>query len=195
MLAGPGFFADLTITPDAVEGLPGEPDRDATASDDRYVRHWQISPFSKLAEGQAPAYSDLPGSSAAWASLEAERGGLVNASRLYGLPVAPPDRAMVWLKTTIRSSRGQQKHVSLGWAREVFVFVNGQLVFADKNLYDPPEARKTPDGRLSIENGSLMLPLKTGDNELAVAVVDDFFGWGIKMRFDDVKDLVLDRHE
>ena len=195
MLAGPGFFADLTTTPDAVEGLPGEPDRDATASDDRYVRHWQISPFSKLAEDQAPAYSDLHSSSAAWASLEAERGGLVNATRLYGLPVAQPDRAVVWLKTTIRSSRAQQKHVSLGWAREVFVFVNGQLVFADKNLYDPPEARKTPDGRLSIENGSLMLPLKAGDNELAVAVVDDFFGWGIKMRFDDVKDLVLDRHE
>jgi len=38
-----------------------------------------------------------------------------------------------------------------------------------------------------------MIPLKAGDNEIAVALVDDFYGWGIKMRFDDVKDLVLVR--
>lgn len=191
MLQGPGIFADLAVTPDAVEHLPGDPEKDATALDDRYVRHWQVSPFSKLAADQAPTLADLPPSSAAWSRLEAERGGLVNASRVYGLPLARPDRAVVWLKTTIHSSSPQQKHVSLGWVREAFVFVNGQLVFADKNLYQPPEARKTPDGRLSLENGSLMLPLKAGDNELAVALVDNFYGWGLEMRFDDVKDLLL----
>jgi hypothetical protein len=191
MLQGPGIFADLAVTPDAVEHLPGDPEKDATALDDRYVRHWQVSPFSKLAADQAPTLADLPPSSAAWSPLEAERGGLVNASRVYGLPLARPDRAVVWLKTTIHSSSPQQKHVSLGWVREAFVFVNGQLVFADKNLYQPPEARKTPDGRLSLENGSLMLPLKAGDNELAVALVDNFYGWGLEMRFDDVKDLLL----
>jgi hypothetical protein len=112
-------------------------------------------------------------------------------TRLYGLPVSRPDRALVWLKTTIHSSAAQQKHVELGWAREIFVFVNGQIVFADKNLYQPAGARKSPDGRLSLENGSLVLPLKAGDNELAIAVADDFYGWGLAMRFDDVKDIVL----
>lgn len=192
-LDGLGFFANLTVTPDAVENLPAAPEPDATASDDRYLRHWQISPFSKLAADQAPAYPDMPPpSTAGWIPLKAERGGLVNASRVYGLPGARPDRSLIWLKTTIRSSTAQQKHVSLGWAREVFVFMNGQLVFADKNLYQPPQARKTPDGRLSLENGSLLLPLKAGDNELAVAVVNNFYGWGIKMRFDDVKDVLPD---
>jgi hypothetical protein len=192
-LDGPGFFANLTVMPDAVENLPADPEPDATASDDRYLRHWQISPFSKLAADQAPVYPDMPPPSAVgWVRLQAERGGLVNASRVYGLAGARPDRHLVWLKTTIRSRTAQQKHVSLGWAREVFVFINGQLVFADKNLYQPPQARKTPDGRLSLENGSLMLPLKAGDNELAVAVVNNFYGWGIKMRFDDVKDVLPD---
>jgi hypothetical protein len=194
MLQGPGIFANLTVTPDAVEELPAEPEKDPTASDDRYVRHWQISPYSKLEADQAPTFADLPAPSAAWTSLDAERNGLVNASRIYGLPLARPDRAVVWLKTTVRSGTAQQKHVSLGWVREIFVFVNGQIVFADKNLYQPPEARKTPDGRLSLENGSLMLPLKAGDNELAIAVVDNFYGWGLTMRFDDVKDLVLASH-
>ncbi len=142
MLAGPGFFTGLTVTPGVVEGLPADPEPDATASDDCYLRHWQISPFSKLAQDQAPAYSDLPAASAKWVPLEAERDGLMNVSRVYGLPLPRQDRSLVWLKTTIRSESAQQKHASLGWAREVFVFVNGQLVYADKNLYQPPKARK-----------------------------------------------------
>ena len=192
MLAGPGFFAELTLKPDEVEGLPPDPEQDETASDDRFARHWLLSPFSKLTADQAPLYSDLPAASAAWVPLEAERAGLMNVSRVYGLP-GKQERALVWLKTTIHSSSAQQKHASFGWAREAFVFINGQLVYADKNLYQPPAARKAPDGRLSLENGSLMLPLRAGDNEVAVAVVDDFYGWGIKMHFDDVKDLVMVR--
>jgi hypothetical protein len=191
MLQGPGIFANLTVIPDAVENLPGDPEKDAAASDERYVRHWQLSAYSKLATEQAPTFADMPAPTAAWTPLEAERGGLVNATRVYGLPLARPDRALVWLKTTIQSSSEQQKHVTLGWAREVFVFVNGQMVFADKNLYQPAEARKAPDGRLSLENGSLMLPLKAGDNEVAVAVVNNFYGWGLEMHLDDLKGLVL----
>jgi hypothetical protein len=71
MLEGPGIFANLTVTPDAVEELRGDPEEDPTASDDRYLRHWQISPFSKLGADQAPTFADLPGPSAAWAQLNA----------------------------------------------------------------------------------------------------------------------------
>ena len=191
MLQGPGIFADLTVTPDAVEGLSADPETDPTASDARYVRQWKLSPYSKLAPDQAPTFADLPPPSAAWTQSYAERAGLVNVSRVYGLPLGRPDRAVVWLKTTIHSDTAQQEHVTLGWSREISVFVNGQLIFADKNLYQPPEARKAPDGRLSLDNGSLMLPLKAGDNELVVAVVDNFYGWGLKMHLDDVKDLTL----
>lgn len=191
MLQGPGVFANLSVTPDAVEGLSPAAESDATASDNGYVRNWQLSPFTKLAGDQSPMLADMPPASASWVPLQAERGGLVNVSRVYGLPLDRSDRAVVWLKTTIHSEGPQQKHVSLGWVREVFVFVNGQLIFADKNLYQPPQARKTPDGRLSLENGSLMLPLKAGDNELAIAVVNNFYGWGLKMHLDDVKDLAF----
>ena len=193
MLAGPGFFADLTVKPDEVEGLPSDPGPDEAASDDRFVRHWQLSAFSKLGEDQAPVYADLPDASAKWVPLEAERGGLIDASRIYGVPLPLGQRAVVWLKTTVHSTSAQQKHASFGWLREAFVFVNGQLVYADKNLYQPPAARKAPDGRLSLENGSVMLPLKAGDNELAVALVNNFYGWGIKLHLDDVKEITLNR--
>ena len=139
-LAGPGFFTGFTVTPGHVEGWAPDPAPDETACDDRYVRRWQLSPFSKLAENQAPVYADLPDDSAKWVPLNAERDGLIDVSRVYA---------------------------------------------------SQARARKAPDGRLSLENCSLMLPLKAGDNELAVALVDNFYCWGIKMRLDDVKDLVL----
>ena len=60
MLQGPGIFADLTVTPDAVEGLSADPETDPTASDARYVRQWKLSPYSKLAPDQAPTFADLP---------------------------------------------------------------------------------------------------------------------------------------
>lgn len=191
MLNGPGIFANLTVASGAVENLQSEPEKDATASDHRYVRSWRIAPFSKLAADQVPSAADLPAPGTAWTALEAERNGLVNVSRVYGLPFPRPERGVVWLKTTIHSNSTQQKHVSVGWAREIWVFVNGQPVFADKNLYMPREMRKEPDGRCSLQNGSLSLPLKTGDNEVAVALANNFYGWGLIMRFDDLKGVRL----
>jgi hypothetical protein len=193
-LAGPGFFANVSVTPDAVDGLPAKPDKDPTAGDGRYVRDWQVSPFSTLTKDATPTIADLPASSAAWTPLAAERNGLVNLSREYGVPLqGKPDRPVAWLKTTVTSNGAQTKKVAFGWVREAWVFVNGQLVFADKNLYQPPSARKTPDGRCSIENGSFELPLKAGVNEIDVALASNFYGWGLIMRLDNLKGVQMGR--
>lgn len=42
MLASPGFFAGLTVEPDVVHGLSPDPEPDETASDDCYLRRWQM---------------------------------------------------------------------------------------------------------------------------------------------------------
>ena len=83
-----------------------------------------------------------------------------------------------WLKTTITSDRKQTKKADVGWTRELWVFVNGKLVYADKNLFEQEGARKTPDGRCSLENGAFALPLEAGDNEVAVAIANNFFEIG-----------------
>lgn len=188
LLQAPGVFANLTVTPDAVEGLASQPVKDPTESDRRFVRHWQIAPFSALPAGQEISATDIPGHSTAWRPLAAEDGGLVNMSREFG---RAKSRSVVWLKTTMRSRTQQEKATAIGWSREVWVFVNGQPVYTDKNPFQPPAARKKPDGRCSLENGSFRLPLKAGDNEVAVAVANDFYGWGLILRLDDVKGVQL----
>jgi hypothetical protein len=192
-LVGPGAFANFKVTPGAVEGLAADAEPDPTASDRHLVRNWQLAPFSELPEGTEPTIADLPAASAEWRGLAAERGGLVNVTRVYGLPVKRPGRSLTWLKTTISSSTSQSKKVAIGWSREIWFFVNGQRVFADKNLYQPPSARRPPDGRLSLENGSFVLPLKAGDNEIAVALANNFYGWGLILRLEDLEGLQLAR--
>jgi len=141
--------------------------------------------FSALADGKAPMYNEMPGASQEWKTISTERGGLVNLSREYGRPVPEPSRAVAWLKSTITSDRKQTKKVDIGWTREVWVFVNGRLVYVDKNLFELDGARKVPDGRCSLENGAFTLPLEEGDNEVAVAIANNFFGWGLKLRLAD----------
>ena len=47
-----------------------------------------------------------------------------------------------------------------------------------KTYLNSEGARKFPDGRCSLENGAFTLPLEAGDNEVAVAIANNFFGWG-----------------
>ncbi len=190
-LQGPATFANLVITPDRVDGLSPEPARDPSERDPGLVRNWRLSAVSTLPEGKDPMYSEIPGASGEWKSITAERGGLVNISREYGLPVKDPNRGLVWLKTTISSDRAQTKKVDIGWTREMWVFLNGKPVYAGKNFFEVERERKFPDARCSLDNGSFTLPLEAGDNEVAVAIANNFFGWGLKLRLPDVDGIHL----
>ena len=192
-LQGPGTFANLAITPDAVDGLSPEPARDPLDGDRGLVRNWSLSAFSVLPNGKDPMYHEMPGASQQWKTIGTERNGLVNLSREYGLPVPAPNRAVAWLKSTITSDRKQTKKVDIGWTREVWVFVNGKLAYADKNLFDAAAAT-FPDGRCSLENGAFTLPLEAGDNEVAVALANNFFGWGLMLRLADPEGVHLAAH-
>jgi hypothetical protein len=195
-LDGPANFANLTVARDAVDGLSPQPVRDAAAADARLVRNWQVSAATPQS-GHDPAYAELPGGSTPWSGIAAERYGLVNLSRRFGSPTGRGIGAVAWLKTSIDSDRAQDKHVSIGWAREIWVFVNGKPSFAGRNLYYPESARKSPDGRLSLENGSFDLPLQKGRNQIAIALGNDFpgsathWGWGMELRLDDLDGIKL----
>ena len=49
-------------------------------------------------------------------------------------------------------------------------------------------------GGVPSKTFSLVLPLKAGDNEVDVALADNFYGWGLIMHLDDLKGVSLSRH-
>jgi hypothetical protein len=196
-LSGNVIYANFKIIPNATEGLSPIAGIDLTQNDTRYIRNWQVTdqkdfPFGKdiimplVVPGKA-LKSELPDSSTSWRPIEAEDRAIVNLSRIYK---KDPDtqRRMAWLKTTVYSGKAQIKTLNLGFSDEVWMFINGEFIHADKNYFGTP-GQKNPKGRCTIENSSIQIPLKEGKNEIMIALSNYFYGWGIVAKWADVDDL------
>ena len=125
--------------------------------------------------------SSLPDSSTQWTAIKAEDRGIVNLSRKYGF-VENDNRRLAWLKTTLHSDRDQERILSLGFSDEVWVFINGQILYTGKNYFGTPGQMEK--GRCTIENTQVRLPLRKGDNEILIGLANYFYGWGIIARMD-----------
>lgn len=186
---GEAIIANLVIKPNAVEGLSPLAGIDPTDNDPRYLRHWQLSESAVIPKGIDFSYDLLPKPEAAWTPIEAERRGLINLTRKFGKADV---RRIAWLKVKLKSASAQTRKLAFGFSDEVWVLINGKLLYVDKNWYTHP-IRKEPEGRCSIENTTFNLPLNAGDNELLIGVANDFYGWGIVARIDSLAGITLEK--
>jgi hypothetical protein len=200
-LSGNVIYANLVIQPNATEGLAPETGYNSTLNETRYLRKWLVSPPKDFPFGTdlllpLPSMygtltkSDMPDSTAPWKPILAESRAIVNLSRLYGGAKDKDGRRLAWLKTTIESDKAQEKTLSLGFSDEAWVFLNGQLVYMDKNYFGTP-GQKMPASRCTIENAKIKLALREGKNEILIGLANYFYGWGIIARLDDVDGISL----
>ena len=191
-LSGNVIYANLVLKPNATEGLSAQAGPIATYSDTRYIRSWELSPSKDFPFGKdiimpLPSMhgnlynSELPDSSTIWTPVSAESRGFINVSRRCGA-IDNDARRLCWLRTTINSNRAQERTLNLGFSDEVWVFINGQLLYEGKNYFGTPSQKN--DGRCTIENSSFQLPLKEGKNEILIGLANYFYGWGIIARLD-----------
>ena len=185
---GQAVFANLIVRPNETEKLSPEPGADITRHDTRYIRNWKVSTPDSLQYGREVNGFMLPKSDSGWETIDAERRGLVNLSRKFG---GSNYRRAVWLKATIKSESNQVQELKLGFSDEVWVFINQRPVYVDKNIYYQ-NMRKSPNGRISLDNCSFQLPLVKGDNQLLIAVANDFYGWGIMARLENLDGIELE---
>lgn len=180
---GTGFpgqvvFTNIIVKPGVTDDLSPYPGADLTRHDTRYLRNWEVSQPQSLDLGKEVNANMIPPSDSKWEPIKTERRGLLNLSRKFGISES---RRMVWIKAIIHSDFDQRQWMDLGFSDEIWVFVNGTPVYLDKNLY-AQNMRKSPNGRISLENSTFLLPFKEGENELLIAVANDFYGWGIIAR-------------
>jgi hypothetical protein len=185
---GQCFISNVVVKHNEVEGLSAAEGYDPTYHDNRYIRNWQVSQPMPLPLGQELNGMNLPDVQTAWQNISAERRGLINVTRLYG---NSDSRRFVWLRTKIIAKKEQKMKVDLGFSDEVWVFLNDKTAFVDKNLY-AQDMRKDPDGRISVNNSKFELNLKEGENDLLIGLANDFYGWGIIPRLDNLDGITLD---
>ncbi len=187
-LSGTGIFANLEINSEDTEDLSPKPGFDPTAYDPRYLRNWQVTRPIDFDYGLDITQNDIPDSTTSWISIHAEHRALINLSSPFGRTFYKPsngDRRLVWLKSELTSEITQDKELKLGFSDEVWVFINGQLLLVDKNHFGTP-GMKEPLGRCTIDNTSINLPLQEGTNEILIAIANDFYGWGMIARLNDM---------
>jgi len=120
-----------------------------------------------------------------WSTQTSEASGTINLSRFVKL--SDTTNAVV-AKLTIESSKEQMKELSFGFSDFVTVYLN------DKALYSGSDNFMSRDYRFLGTIGyfdKLFLPLKKGLNELWFVVSENFGGWGVKAKFEDMDGIVL----
>ncbi len=195
---GPAIYANLIIIdPDTsarLSAVPAEPVQAGT------LTAWQASPPGVYDRSGAVLAKQAP-ASGSWRAIEVEPTGLVNLGRAFGLARAPQP-SLAWLKTRVVAARPMRRTLQVGYAEEVWVFLNGRPVYSGKNTYFPPETRLSPDGRLEPDNASIPLDLRKGPNEIILAVANDWrsrkgpfepshYGWAAEAHFDQIEGMEL----
>jgi hypothetical protein len=120
-----------------------------------------------------------------WKKLECERSGLANFSKISRL-----DRIKntVFARITIDSHSQQIKKLEFGFSDRIKVYLNNRLLYSGNNNYRSRDYRFL--GTIGYFD-ELFLPLEKGKNELWMAVSENFGGWGIKCRFEDMEGITL----
>ena len=114
-----------------------------------------------------------------WKPLECESTGLANLARLQGVRKGADT---VFARVIIQSDREQVKKFRFGFSDAVKVYFNDRLMYGGSDLYTSRDYRFL--GTIGLFD-ELYLPLKKGENELWMAVTENFGGWGVKAMFDD----------
>jgi len=172
-------YANVVVRPGYVPHDFG-PDAPAPAPPPGMIGRWQVSP---AVEAQSEPLTELPASilesKDRWPAYAAEDTGVLVFGRHVRRP-APVSAAIARL--VLRASADTLQRLHLGYSDYATVFLNGRPLVAGDAHYSYENPRQ--DGFIGLWQATVWLPLSRGDNELLVAVVDGFGGWGLTARLE-----------
>jgi hypothetical protein len=173
-------FANVRISPGAVpySFAPTPPEKPIPG----VIDTWTVGP-AFLATDLAPT-AIAPAWLTPTSRVHAEARGLVELNRDLPMPEgfgAPGANADVGVVARVRltSAAAQLVRLDLGFSDVATVFLNGQPLFHGDQSYSFLGRR---DGLIGFDQATVYLPLRAGQNELAVFVADGFGGWGLMGR-------------
>ena len=142
------------------------------------IKKWEISqvmPHNTMERNIYPDTKFL--NSINWKTVNADTSGMVNLTKLVDRKPGAP--SWTYAKAVIRSNEEQEKWFTFGYSDYITVFLNGEEIYQGTNAFmsrDP-----SYQGLIGYFD-KLNLKLKKGDNELLLAVGEQFGGWGFMFR-------------
>lgn len=150
------------------------------------VTRWQVSNAvnRSLFEKQ---YQLTPGikKKLTWTTRQSESSGTINLAR-FGRWSDTTNTIVA--KLLIKSATEQVKGLSFGFSDFVTVYFNGKAIYYGADNFMSRDYRFL--GTIGFFD-KLFLPLKKGSNELWFVVSENFGGWGVKAKFDNMDKISL----
>jgi len=145
---------------------------------DGVVQSWQVSDaFAESELNEAIKLSDDVIAPRVWTPVAAETSGITNLASLPGGSAVDNTR---FVRHVIQAQHKETRLFSFGYSDRASVYLNGALIYKGNNNYQSRDYRYL--GTIGLFD-NVALPLKRGDNELWIAVSEDFGGWGVMGKF------------
>ncbi|MBX7184618.1 MAG: hypothetical protein K1Y01_05670 [Vicinamibacteria bacterium] len=185
----PSSFANVTIRPDVVDydfskivetkipPLPG------------LVTKFRLSPAFVPPDGPVRTLAGPAGEPSTWPLASVPPSGLA----IFGSQVEVPAKARRYATVAafrVRAEADGVKRLRIGFSDEVSVFLNGQILFSGDQRYIFNFPRQ--EGLIHLDQASVYLPLKKGDNDVRLVVSEVFGGWGLMAQFEDASGLMIE---
>ena len=173
-------YSNFRVTPNT--GPVASPEYPAL--DPRFVTEWEVSASVAGPEEPPTSLSADMVPDGRWDSAAPDYAGRLNLARYRGFP-EDANRGMVLARTIVTSERNQVKRLGIGFSDMGSVFLNGHLVYTANNSYLSRSGRYL--GVMTVDNDIISLALKKGRNEIVVAVIENFGGWGVVAKWEDLE--------
>ncbi len=178
------FFTDISIV-EITEEPQTTPNSSEESLSDNYLKDWRLSPKFKKNESQIFQHLDsIQSSSVSWKNISSDEDGLLNISRFIG-----EMSGTVALKKTILSKSDQSVKMNFGFAKNMIVVLNNEVIFS-QNMDSNKE-----EGRVFVDNQSLELKLSKGKNELIFVLTGDEEykqNWGFIAKLENLEGITLE---
>ena len=169
-------FSFLNTNTVRLKGTPKKPESPTPGT----VMAWQVStPFSEKLLEHKYVIDPVDWQKLTWQKLSCEDAGLANLARLAGLE----NGNTVFAKLQVNSDIEQVKQLRFAFSDRIKVYFNSRLIYAGNDNFASRDYRFVGSIGLFDE---LYLPLVKGDNQLWMAVSENFGGWGIKAVFENM---------
>lgn len=181
--AAPAHFANFRYTPlsnPPLKGTAKAPELAAAGS----IRSWQVSDaFDEQAlAGKLRLTGADKQNFTSWTPLPTEPTGLANLASVQGVGEG---KNTVFARVAIVAEGERVQSLTFGFSNKIKVYLNDQLLYAGSDVFLSRDYRFL--GTIGWFD-AVYLPLKKGENELWLAVTEDFRlgGWGVQGRFEDM---------